>query len=168
VTGRPQRALKNLVGVFAKILPLTIQVASQVTYSEFLCEVQNRFQHAVANEEFPYDQIFTSFNSSEKKEIADVYFSFPKYAGKETALSDLELVPMKIELQNISSNYELGLEIYEGEGEMEIDFVYCNELYDSKTIELFREYYYNILMTVLENPLIDIGNIELEHFLSTI
>ncbi|MBT1695437.1 LLM class flavin-dependent oxidoreductase [Fulvivirgaceae bacterium PWU4] len=160
--GRTHAGLKNVVGTFINVLPLRMQIATQASYREFLQQVKSCVLDAFDNQEFPFDQMFSLVNKDEKKQIIDVYFSSADFLDNEAEISALQFVPTRINRHVNTTRYELELSVSESDGQLDVIFIYSDALYDAQTIELFMEYYANILTAALENNLTDIETFELE------
>ena len=162
--GRTQPALKNIVGTFVNILPLRVEVRNHDSYIELLNDVKECVLDAFDNQDFQFDQMVLLVSQEEKmaqNPIVDVHFSFSNIVERYDEISDFE--PFAVESRRDEvSEYEFKLEVREANDEMDIAFIYNTALYEDETIELLMSYYFNILLTVLENNSIHIERIELE------
>ena len=149
-TGRTHPALSDLVGTFINVLPLRVQVLKESSFENFLSTVKDCVLDAFDNQEHPVDRII------------DVHFSFANYLDNSDREEDGEFAGFVIEDHTLTAQYEFMLQATETDEMLRIAFIYSTDLYDQDTISLLMNYYYNILTTALDHPLIEIGNMEPE------
>jgi hypothetical protein len=127
---------------------------------------------AFENQEFPYGQMISLVNNEreeKRNQIVDVHFSFANYLDKtEEETAGQTFTPFEIEDYDITTQYEFKVEMRVGNGQLWIAFIYDNKVYDDDTIELLKEYYYNILIAIIKNPCLKPGDIQLENTVSYI
>jgi hypothetical protein len=94
--------------------------------------------------------------------IVDVHFAVSDTVEGEEELEALSLTPILINKHAITSPYEFKIEVNESNNQMDIIFIYSNELYNEEIINVLKNYYKNILNSVLNNTSALIESIELE------
>ena len=110
--------------------------------------------------------------SSLKKEkrlsgnLFDVHFAFSNYLDSDIEINELDFIPIEVK-ENLTTQYEFKLEVAEENKGLKIAFVYSSELYEDATIEVLKEYYFNILADILNNDLVDVESIELKKDIAT-
>ena len=164
VIGRTHPALKNIIGTFVNILPLRMQVKADFSFKEFLNQVKEDVLDAFENQDFQFDQMVSILAMDEKMSknpIVNVHFSFSNTVEMVTELSEFESFPIESRRDEISQ-YDFKLEVRERKSQLDIAFIYTGALFDNETIELLMDYYFNILLSVLESNMINIENIDME------
>ncbi len=165
VLGRTHTSLKNLVGTFVNILPLRIEVNATVSYRQFLEEVKTTVLEAYDNQDFQFDQMVDIIDKEERvvrNPIVDVHFAVSDTVEGEEELETLKFNPILIHNNTRTSPYEFKIEVSESNHQMHIDFIYCKELYDREMIAVLKDYFSNILNTILEDDTTQIQDIMLE------
>jgi amino acid adenylation domain-containing protein len=165
VVGRTLPAFKDIVGTFVNILPLRMQVRQEESFDTFLARVKECVLRAYDNQDYQIDQIAAMLQKDKKmarQPIVDVHFSFSNTVEGFEELKALSFEPVEIRKPDIRSQYEFKIEVLEEKGSMRVAFIYSNELYGHETMELFSKYYMNIILSVLSNSAVEIGNIEME------
>jgi non-ribosomal peptide synthetase component F len=154
-------SFKNVIGTFVNVLPLKIEINKNRSFKDFLLIVKRHIIEAFENQDFQYDQMVSSLNLSLERKIVDIYFSYVNFFESEQELNSLEFVPIRIEKPTITTRYELELNITESIEQLILTFTYSSELYDADTIELFIQYYTNMLSHILEDINTEIDSIRL-------
>lgn len=165
VLGRTEPEFKDIIGTFVNILPLRIQVNPNTTYFDFLSEVKDCVLIAFDNQNFQFDEMVDLISKEQRtvrNPIVDVHFAVSDTIDGEKELKELSLTPILIERNVRTSPYEFKIEVNESNNQMNIIFIYSNELYSEEIIDVLKNYYNNILITVLNNVSANIKNIELE------
>ncbi|GAA4279086.1 hybrid non-ribosomal peptide synthetase/type I polyketide synthase [Aquimarina mytili] len=165
VLGRTHTSLKNLVGTFVNILPLRTDVNATLSYKQFLEEVKTTVLEAYDNQDFQFDQMVDIVDKEERvvrNPIVDVHFAVSDTVEGDEELETLKFNPILINSDTRTSPYEFKIEVSESNHQMHIDFIYCKELYDTEMIRVLKDYFSNILNTILEDDTTQIQDIMLE------
>nr|WP_314491698.1 non-ribosomal peptide synthetase/type I polyketide synthase [uncultured Chryseobacterium sp.] len=163
--GRTHPELNNLVGTFVNILPLRIHVDSDTSYLDFLSKVKECVLGAFDHQDFQFDQMVALIDETQKtlrNPIVDVHFAVSDTVDGEEELNALHLTPILIQKEVRTSPYEFKIEANENNSQMNIVFIYSDDLYDENIINVLKNYFYNILNSVLQDVSVKIENIELD------
>ena len=163
--GRTHPELNGLVGTFVNILPLRVQVSPNISYLDFLSEVKDCVLTAFDNQDFQFDQMVSLISKEDRtarNPIVDVHFAVSDTVEGEEELKALSLTPILINKDVRTSTYEFKIEVNESNNQMNIVFIYSNELYNEEIIDVLKSYYHNILNSILNNTSTNIESIELE------
>ncbi|HTI10449.1 MAG TPA: condensation domain-containing protein, partial [Puia sp.] len=164
--GRSGPECKNIVGTFINILPIRLEANPYGTYEEFLGSLRNTVLEDFEHQDFPYDEMISLAESGGKRgkdPLVTVHFAFANFIEKGIEMEALSFIPVDI-AGTQRTQYEWKLEVTAGEGSFKVRFIYSRG-YDDETIALMMKYYRNILQTVLHNPSIRVGDIEMESYL---
>jgi len=148
--GRVQAALKKVVGTFVNVVPLRQHLDYSIPYDQFLDKVRNTVLEAFEHQEYPFDQMSSLLADDARQRIIDVYLSFADVFESESDTDEVSFAPISVDRKR-STRYELELNVENKANELMITFVYSSALYDSETIDLFTQYYYNVLRSVLHD-----------------
>lgn len=165
VIGRTHQDLKDVVGTFINVLPLRIQVTAQDQYTDFLSGVKKLVLNAYENQDVQFDQIVDMLGEHARKSanpVFDVHFAYTAAAEEIDVASRAGLKYLVLDKEHTSSQYPFKIEAFAYQKRVDISFVYDNRLFEEDTIELLKEYFYNILTAVLHNESILVGDINLE------
>ena len=168
VIGRTQKEFNGIVGTFINLLPLRINIPPQTNYKEFLQTVKECVLESFDNQDFQFDQMISSLKKEKRLSgnLFDVHFAFSNYLDSDIEINELDFIPIEVK-ENLTTQYEFKLEVAEENKGLKIAFVYSSELYEDATIEVLKEYYFNILADILNNDLVDVESIELKKDIAT-
>jgi non-ribosomal peptide synthetase component F len=159
--GRTVPALRQVVGTFVNVLPLRMRVPQQAAFQSFLQTVKQGLLDALENQDYQFDKMQALLDDPQQR-IVEVYCSNTGFFEKDAVLRDIAFVPVSPGELPQTTRYELELNISEHAGHIHLTFLYSTDLYDSGTISMLMAYYHNILFSVMEDPVMEIGNIKLE------
>jgi hypothetical protein len=114
--------------------------------------VRNGVLDAFDNQDYPF----------EKLPEVEVYFTYVGFFDTPDDASKALFSPVKMDDLLGTTRYELELDVWEKDEQINITFLYSTDLYDDQTIELFMAYYSTILKVVLDNPSTPITTIQLK------
>jgi amino acid adenylation domain-containing protein len=167
VVGRTQPEFKDIVGTFVNILPLRIEVSTNNSYDTFLRNVKELVLEAFDHQDFQFDQMVALLDQKDRmmrNPIVDIHFSVHNAVDGNQELTALAFTPIALTKKEVISQYELKIEVFGDKDKMDILFTYSNALYSDDMMEVFKNYYYNILAAVVKDSSLEIENIELESF----
>jgi amino acid adenylation domain-containing protein len=165
VVGRTQPEFKDIVGTFVNILPLRIEVNTGDSYDSFLKNVKELVLEAFEHQDFQFDQMVALLDERDRmirNPIVDIHFSMHNAVEGNQELTALAFTPIALSKKEVISQYELKIEVFEQKDRMDILFTYSNALYSDDMMEVFKNYYYNILTAVIKDSALEIENIPLE------
>lgn len=159
VANRTNHNFQNIVGPFINTIPIRCQIKKDETFIEFLLRGKDNFIKALENQEFPYEMISSEYKKQVSGESLSTAFSFhnaehPRIKGKSLGITSYEL-NRKI------SEFEMFLECFVQEEDIHFKMQYKTSLFERATIEEFIQNYLFLLKQTLENPGIQVKNLDL-------
>jgi amino acid adenylation domain-containing protein len=151
--GRTQPAVRQIVGTFVNILPLRVRIDTDEDFRTFLRTVRETVLLAYENQEFPFDEMGVA-------DVVPVHFSFMNYFDREASfrLNGLTFRPANLQKER-TTQYGFKVQVLEtGDGYI-VEFVYSKARFKRETIELFTQYFENILTMAMEQPSVKLGDI---------
>ncbi|WP_417237021.1 amino acid adenylation domain-containing protein [Bizionia paragorgiae] len=165
IVGRAHNQLNTIVGTFVNILPLRFRIQPEASYLNLLSEIKKVVLEAYDNQDYQYDQLVSELHKDGSiggRAMIKVHFAFMNTlliaSDKTNAFEHLSLKSKRSERKD----YEFKIEVREKEETIGIAFIYDPNLYSNSTMEVFMNFYYNILMTIINNPQQAIEDIKLE------
>jgi surfactin family lipopeptide synthetase A len=174
IAGRRHAGLDNTIGMFVNTLALRNYIGDKQTWVDFLKRVRQRALEAFANKDYQFDDLVDKVvkqRDTSRNPIFDVFFSF-RAPGVSQELppgltddEDSNVAPgEKSPHQGVTLSffdlYFLGKEIKE---ELFLVFFYSSELFKRETIARFVSYVKEIVSAVVENNIIELGDIKISH-----
>jgi non-ribosomal peptide synthetase component F len=163
VVGRNHASLGGVVGNFINLLPLRTTIEPHITYAALLRTVKETVVEALDNQDIQINEIIASLrnrgNSVDK--LFDVHFAYVNYIDEAQASDDFMIRPVQRSFKE-TTQYEFKLEATRSDSGYSISFIYSKDLYSAATIDLFIQYYENILQAITDQPDIEIGNIDMD------
>jgi amino acid adenylation domain-containing protein len=164
VAGRSQPEVESIIGVFINTLAMRNFPSSGKSFSSFLKELKENSLRAYEHQEYPFEALVSSLGlkrDMSRNPLFDVMFLFHHF-DKSHAKTRLEGLSFgTYEFEKNTSQFDLTLEVQEGEHGLAMKLEYCRKLFSRATMERFRSHFIRVLEAVLENPEIKIGDIDL-------
>ena len=160
--GRTQKELENIVGSFVNLIPLRADIKPEMVYDDFLSQVKTNVLMALENQDFQYDDMVLMTEGNGSSNILDLFFSYINFFDAQSTTGELSFSPVKLKVNQEVARFGLELIIFEYGDHFQVSLRYSSDLYDRETIELFTQYYYNIVQCVLLDRNMTIENIEFE------
>ncbi|WP_139491837.1 non-ribosomal peptide synthetase [Brevibacillus dissolubilis] len=164
---RSQREFQDTVGYFVNPIALRTRIAGNPTFFEFLDQVRAVTLAGTAHQNYPFSLLVdrlqversihdhpifqTMFVFLKSHLLHDLRFiTKPSGEAEFTQFGGLMVTPRFIEQR--SQQFNLMLEVVEGEDSIIASFKYNPELYQYETINRMAQQYLTLLECVLENP----------------
>ncbi|MCP5048692.1 MAG: amino acid adenylation domain-containing protein, partial [bacterium] len=173
--GRGHDDLRNIIGMFLNTLALRNHPRPGITFSRFLDEVRTRTFEAFENQEYQFDELVEKLElkrDSTRNPLFDAMFILQNLDIPEIEIPGLKVSPARD--QDDTAKFDLSLYAVESGPRIKLVFNYSTKLFEPATIQVFINYFNNILSAVLENPGLEIGAVDvigeeekhglLEHF----
>ncbi len=163
VIGRTHSDLKDVVGTFVNILPLRLDILPNSSCSDFVKSVKQCVLDAFDNQDFQFDEMVKMVNPDNRTGIpplAQVHFAFDSYEDIDKAFEagNLKFTPVDL-INEETTQYEFKLDTISYEDQYAISFIYSKDLYHKETIQIFMNYYRNIVKNMLLNDQLKIEEI---------
>ena len=162
VAGRKMPGLKGIIGNFINVLLIRTQIEDKVSFTKYLEQVREGVMEAQEHEDYPFEELYLRLK--ERDDIQDqslfsILFNNLPNQIRTRSVGDMKLVPYKRE--KTKAKYDLNFYIGEFEGEMGINLVYKDNLYNHFIIERLLSDIKDVSDLILSNPQLTIGEISL-------
>lgn len=158
VDGRRHPLLLSVVGVFAGIVPLRMMVDVDKPFHVILSEVEKNTSEAMAQSDYPFDELIKKLNLSDTVERHPLYRTLYLFRQKEPRPGYKREVEGQPEPETTNYNYQISAfeltltVIDEGENNrLGLHFQYASELFRKETVRLFISYYTALLECLAED-----------------
>jgi amino acid adenylation domain-containing protein len=159
--GRSKSELEGVIGLFANTLPVRASLAGSPTFREFLQRVREVALGAYAHQEIPFDRLVEEIQperSLSHSPLFQVIFALentPQAAAQEGL--DLQW----LEVERGTARNELSLFLSDKGGALNAIWEYSTDIFDGETISGMISSYNVLLESILENPAVRIGDLEI-------
>jgi tyrocidine synthetase-3 len=160
--GRKNAELQQTIGMFVNTLAIKNSLKNDKTFKQFLEEVKQKTLAALENQDYPFEDLVEQVDvtrDTSRNPLFDVMFVLENIDLPELELEGLKLKPY--EFENRIAKFDLTMTAAETTGGLHVVLEYCMKLFKESTIERFFQYFSSILRSVLDNPGIKIGTIEI-------
>ncbi|MFN7096430.1 MAG: amino acid adenylation domain-containing protein, partial [Gammaproteobacteria bacterium] len=166
VANRNQLEVEKLIGFFVNTLALRIQCDDADSFIDVLHKTDNIVQFGLANAEIPYDQIISHLqlgrHQINNNPLFQVMFilqdeSYTNFSG----LSLENLSVTEVTTPQISSLFDLTLELRETQEGFFAKIEYSTDLFYRDTIERIAEHFKELLHNIVHNPKQKISHLSL-------
>ncbi|MCP5105931.1 MAG: amino acid adenylation domain-containing protein [bacterium] len=162
IAGRSHHGLENIIGVFLNTLVLKNKLNGSLPFGEFLHRVGKNALRAFDNQEYQFEELVEKLDFKRdysRNPIFDTMFNFHNVDIPEVKFSDLTLTPIRPE--STAVKLDIKLMAWEWEDRLRCTVDYCTKLFRPGTMETFVENFLKIIDTVVENPTVNISEIQL-------
>ena len=175
VAGRLQSEFKSIVGYLANPVVLRGDLSNNPSFENFLAQIRRDVLEALSHQDYPfpllveklqpqrdpsYSPIFqTSFTLQQLQKSQDIQKLLVDEAEAFVDWGGLKLTSFKIPQQE--GQFDLSLEIIEGNSSLIGSFKYNTDLFNGSTIEHMANHFQNLLEAVVTNPQQKVGELPL-------
>lgn len=146
IANRRFAEVEKMLGVFANSLPLRCSVDSKLKFIDFLKYVTEQFDCAEENQEYPFDEMVRKFNKQRdlsRNSFFDVFFIMQTIKALNTNFGEFNVEPYHY--NGNTAKFDLFLEVFDVNGELDLSFEYSTKLFKEETIEKFVDTYIEII-----------------------
>ena len=157
VAGRTNEALEVLIGFFVNTLVLRTQINHEQPFSEFLRHNKTMVLDAFSHQDIPFEMLVEELKperSSSHSPLFQVMFTLQNKNSNEFTLPGLTITP--IESEQIISKFDLSVIVAEESDNININWEYCRDLFNTETIKGMAESFQVLLqhlITDIHRPL---------------
>lgn len=151
--GRRHPDLENIPGIFVNTLPLRNFPEGEMTFLEFLADVNRRTIGFFENESYQYEELIDDLSIDRvinRNPLFDVLLLYQNFPG-----SDLTIPGIKFETFSFvqeRSKFDLTLTVQEGGNALAFGFEYLTDLFEPATIDRYITYFRNIIFHACSTP----------------
>jgi amino acid adenylation domain-containing protein/non-ribosomal peptide synthase protein (TIGR01720 family) len=153
VTNRSRADLERLVGCFANTVVLRTDLGGDPTFSELLARVGQVVREAQANQEVPFERVVEALRPARdlsRAPLCQVFFALQPAARGALAMPGFAISLLDVDTGG--AQFDLALELAEGEGGLAGTFEYDTDLFDASTVERLRAHFVALLESAVANP----------------
>ncbi|MGV9614853.1 non-ribosomal peptide synthase/polyketide synthase, partial [Nocardia xishanensis] len=166
VAGRAEQALDDLVGMFVNTLVLRTPVRAGATFADLLRAVREADVRAFGHADLPFERLVDELNPVRSQSHSPIVQTLLTLEHRDDTV--LELPGLEVSaypLDNRVAQFDLALELVEHrqgtDTALRALLRYATDLFDRATVQSFAARFTRILETVVADPAIPVGDIEL-------
>ncbi|MGH1540699.1 MAG: amino acid adenylation domain-containing protein [Arenicella sp.] len=159
--GRHHIDLEDQVGFYVNMLPLRLNVQSDMTFRQLLSLNSEVVQSAQEHQDYPFDRIVDDLQldrDTSRSPLVDVAVTFNP-SGPSAHIPGLSFTPMPIPVN--TSKFDLTLTFdQDTDGRWSLGIEYCSDLYNADRIDRMASHIQTLVASAVDNP--DLSIVELE------
>jgi bacitracin synthase 3 len=158
VSGREHSDVEGMIGMFVNTLALRTQVDGAMRFSDYLSELKQDTLSGFEHQGYPYEALVEGLElgrDTSRNPLFDVMFSYENFEQPDLVLPGLEL--SGYDAGHRVSKFDLTLSAGYSSGELRFGLEYASSLYSEGTILRFRDYFLELISSVLSDSDSQIG-----------
>ena len=153
IAGRDFGGSESVIGPFADILPLPVEIGAQQTARELIRSIQNSFSSGLSHHGLPFERLMDEIGTVRAPGIPLTPQITFAWHSSRPILTLSNLVVRSEPLRSSETRSELALELTASRsGGASGHFTYNDELFDRKTIRRWRNYFNRLLEGIASQP----------------
>lgn len=154
VANRSRPEWESLIGFFVNTLVLRTDLTGDPSFLSLLKQVQGNTLAIYSNQDLPFDRVVEALvdqRDSAYTPLFQVMFSLQNTPGDQRlSLSGLDLEVLENSLPH--SRFDMTWNLVEIEQGIAVNIEYSSDLFDSETMDLYFEYFGNLLEEIVLDP----------------
>jgi amino acid adenylation domain-containing protein len=153
IANRNRVETEGLIGFFVNTLALRTDLSGSPTFLELLRRVRTVALEAYAHQDMPFEQLVEQLQpdrSTSRHPLFQVMFQLGNAPMGDASLPGLTL--QAVETERATTQFDLSIDIAEGEDGLLAVAEYSTDLFDAATVERVLGHFRNVLERVAENP----------------
>jgi len=153
IANRPRQELADLVGVFANLIVLRIDVSDDPTVYELLLRVREIALEAYAHQDVPFERLVQELHperNTDPNPLFQVMLALQNAPSEPLKLPALELHLALA--QSETAKFDLSLELWESSEGLNGAMEYSVDLFNASTIRRMLHHYQQLLTAMVEQP----------------
>jgi amino acid adenylation domain-containing protein len=153
ISGRTRVETEGLIGFFVNTLPLRTDLSGDPTFRELLGRVRTVALGAYAHQEVPFERLVAELRperSMGRTPLVPVTFVLQNAPPAFLQLPDLKVSQFLVGIE--TAKFDLSLEMWEIQGELQGVLSYSTDLFDQSTIERLAGHYRTLLAGAVAAP----------------
>ncbi|MBA2582913.1 MAG: amino acid adenylation domain-containing protein, partial [Bacteroidetes bacterium] len=162
VAGRKHPDLQDMIGMFVNTLALRSYPENNKTFREYLFELKDLTLNAYENQDYPFEALVDKLNlrrDMSRNPLFDTMFAYQDNSMGELQSGDVKF--NRYSLDTGISKFDISLDVVEHSDRMMLIFEYALSLFKKETIEKFSGHFKNIILSIIADPDIPIGDISI-------
>jgi amino acid adenylation domain-containing protein len=172
IAGRPHPDLEKIIGMFVNTLALRNYPRGEMSFNQFLKQIKHRTLKAFENQDYPFEELVEKVNVNRdtgRNPLFDVMFvqqtSISQNPQPGNPRQDLPGIrpgtTPGYQYEYQSAKFDLTAAAVKVENRLLFSFNYSTQLFKKETIRGFISYFKRIVTSVLEEPHIQLRQIEI-------
>ncbi|ATB38937.1 non-ribosomal peptide synthetase [Cystobacter fuscus] len=153
VAGRGRSELEELIGCFVNTLVLRTDLSQRPSFRELLRRVRQHTLEAFDHQELPFEKLVEEVQPERdisQNPLFQVMFAFQNTRAWRLALPGVRTAPF--DTRTTTAKFDLQLEMWEEEGQLQAAFEYSTRLFDAATVARFTGHFQTLLASIVETP----------------
>jgi amino acid adenylation domain-containing protein len=153
IAGRTRRSLQDVVGFFANVLPLRVEVDLDAAFRSALARVREASLEAQANQEVPFARILEAVGAERSLShtpLVPVVFGHQEASLQTLRLPGVAATPLPLE--RTTAQFDLALTTVELEGRLRAECVFSSDLFERGTAERLLGHFRELLRGIAADP----------------
>jgi len=154
LANRDRPEFEALIGCFVNNVVMRGRLEGNLRVSEFLNQVKGTVLRAFDHRDLPFDRLVEALRperSTSHNPIFQVLFTLHSFPAQAMRPAGLEIDVVDLAEAQVSSRFDLTLEIDEHEGGLRMSYEYVTDLFDRATIERMHVQYLTLLDEMMSN-----------------
>lgn len=162
ISGRLDKSLENVVGMFMNMLPLRMGVNRKKSFTELLQDVKGEVLEGIKNQEYPFEKLVDNLHlerDASRNTLFDVCFILQNI-NKDFEITDVGIPKFELELGDMklksygfnkyTAKYDIAFEVVESNDGFKLNIEYSTALFKKETINYMAQHYINILREIVQ------------------
>jgi aspartate racemase len=162
IAGRCLAETESLIGLFINPLALRVNLGGKPTFRELLARVKETALSAYAHQDFPFETLVKELQPNRALTHNPIFQVM--FVLQNEPIPPLEFGGLKtshLQVDNVTTNFDLTLDIAERDGQFFIKFECNADLFQDETISRMMGHFETLLSAVVANPSLTISEIPL-------
>ena len=151
--GRRHPDLENIPGIFVNTLPLRNFPQGEMTFLEFLADVNGRTIGFFENESYQYEELIDDLSidrAINRNPLFDVLLLYQNFPGSDLTIPGIKFETLRFVQER--SKFDLTLTVQEAGNALAFGFEYLTDLFEPATIDRYITYFRNIIFHACSTP----------------
>jgi acyl-CoA synthetase (AMP-forming)/AMP-acid ligase II/acyl carrier protein/NADP-dependent 3-hydroxy acid dehydrogenase YdfG len=153
VANRHQAEVTPLIGFFANLMPIPVDLGGDPSFAELLERTKGSTAGAFANQDIPFDSLVEGLEAggdSSRNPIFQVVFALHQESLDGISLGDIAVEPVFLEAD--TTHFDLALHLWRRDGGVHGYFSYNTSLFERSTIARLGSHWITLLGAALADP----------------
>ncbi|HKP35522.1 MAG TPA: amino acid adenylation domain-containing protein [Pyrinomonadaceae bacterium] len=153
IAGRCMAEAEPLIGLFINVLALRVNLAGDPTFRELLGRVKDTALGAYANQDLPFETLVRELQPDRTLTHNPIFQVM--FVLQNEPIPPLEfggLTTSHVQVENVTTNFDLTLDIVERDGEFHVKFEGNAGLFEADTIERMMGHFETLVSGAIEDP----------------
>lgn len=153
VAGRRHSAVQQVLGMFVNTLVVHRPVSEDETFAELLSAEQKHLLELLENQDLPFGEL-VGLNKVQqdpgRHPMFDTMFIYQNMGSTFAALGAAQV--QRFPFDPGFAKYDLSMEVFEGEGELQVGIEYATRLFYPQSIERMAGHFVHLLQQIVAEP----------------